>query len=108
MSKLDKKKEEIAKYKFYLGIVVAAIFGCIGWLVNSYEKASLSLVIADMFLIFAFSYGAIRLDRLISKNIDELEELKMEYLVTLSVLVGFGSIAFIVFKDIAKVKYKNY
>lgn len=41
MSKLDEKKEEISKHKFYLGIIVVAIFGCTAWLVNSYKKCQL-------------------------------------------------------------------
>lgn len=44
MPKLDEKKEEISKHKFYLGIIVVAIFGCTIWLVNSYKKVSIILV----------------------------------------------------------------
>lgn len=74
MGKIDKKKEEVAKYKFYLGMIVASIFGCVSWLVNNYEK-ELLLAIIDIILIIGLSFIAFKMDKAMKKAIDDLEEL---------------------------------
>ena len=75
MSKLDKIKESINQFRFWLGALVATDIGLLGWLVSNYETQSLIKLIASVAAICGLSIVIVAIEKKIRKNIEEIEEL---------------------------------
>ena len=75
MSKLDKIKESINQFRFWLGALVATDIGLLGWLVSNYETQSLIKLFAAVAAICGLSIVIVAIEKKIRKNIEEIEEL---------------------------------
>ena len=75
MSKLDKIKESINQFRFWLGAIVATDIGLLGWLVSNYETQSLIKLVASVAAICGLSIVIVAIEKKIRKNIEEIEEL---------------------------------
>ncbi len=75
MSKLDKIKESINQFRFWLGALVATDIGLLGWLVSNYETQSLIKLVASVAAICGLSIVIVAIEKKIRKNIEEIEEL---------------------------------
>lgn len=75
MSKLDKIKESINQFRFWLGALVATDIGLLGWLVSNYETQSLIKLVASVVAICGLSIVIVAIEKKIRKNIEEIEEL---------------------------------
>ena len=75
MSKLDKIKESINQFRFWLGALVATDIGLLGWLVSNYETQSLIKLVASVVAICGLSIVIVAIEKKIRKNIEQIEEL---------------------------------
>ena len=69
MSKLDKIKESINQFRFWLGALVATDIGLLGWLVSNYETQSLIKLVASVAAICGLSIVIVAIEKKIRKNI---------------------------------------
>ena len=75
MAKIDKIKEKISLYKFFLGIITGMILSIIGFIFANYQNLKVSLIVISIMSIIILIYIFALLLSLIIKNIDELENL---------------------------------
>jgi len=75
MAKIDKIKEKISLYKFFLGIITGMILSIIGFIFANYQNLKVSLIVISIISIIVLIYIFALLLSLIIKNIDELENL---------------------------------
>jgi len=75
MAKIDKIKEKISLYKFFLGIITGMILSIIGFIFANYKNLKISLIVISIISIIVLIYIFALLLSLIIKNIDELENL---------------------------------
>jgi len=75
MAKIDKIKEKISLYKFFLGIVVGMFLSIVGYTFSNYERLKFSLIIIIVVSLIILIYIFVFLLSLIMKNIDKLEDL---------------------------------
>ena len=75
MSKKDKINQKINYLKFWLGICMALIISCGGWLISNIQNIkNLKFLIGVAFIIYIIIL-AIKFHKKIEKLMDELEDL---------------------------------
>lgn len=75
MSKIDKAKEQLAYFKFWLGVMVVTDISLVGWLVASAEAAPLHKVGGAVVAVVVITVAGFIVHRHIKRLIDTLEEL---------------------------------
>ena len=75
MSKIDKAKEQLAYFKFWLGVMVVTDISLVGWLVASAEAAPIHKVVGAVVAVIVITVAGFIVHRHIKRLIDTLEEL---------------------------------
>jgi hypothetical protein len=75
MAKLDHLKEEIAYFRFWLGIVAVTDIGLVGWLLVTVDVTDRLRLALALLGIPVLSSGAVFLHRQISERIERIREL---------------------------------
>lgn len=75
MSEIDKIKEEIGWLKVVFALLVAIDVSVIGWAVQNFDKASITLLILSAFMVVLVTTAIIFVNRVAYQKIDELGEL---------------------------------
>jgi hypothetical protein len=75
MSKIDKAKEQLAYFKFWLGVMVVTDISLVGWLVSSAEAASIHKVGGAVVAVVVITVAGFIVHRRVKRLIDTLEEL---------------------------------
>lgn len=78
MAKIDKIKEEISLFKFWLGISLALVISIISWILtanHNWSLYNLKLIGCSITTIIIFALIAIFLSKKIRKKLKELEKL---------------------------------
>ena len=75
MSELDHVREEIAYFKFWLGIFVVTAISLVGWIVSSHDTAAPYTVFLAVCGLISFSAGIVVVHRRIGRRISRLKEL---------------------------------
>jgi hypothetical protein len=88
MSEVDVLKEKIAYLKLWLGIMVVADIGLVGWLLGNYIVANWALINAAIAAIFVISFGTFVLHKRIEKEFSGLRTFDMHIVVGLIVIAG--------------------
>jgi uncharacterized membrane protein len=79
MSEVDVLKEKIAYLKLWLGIMVVADIGLVGWLLGNYIVANWALINAAIAAIFVISFGTFVLHKRIEKEFSGLRTFDHAY-----------------------------
>lgn len=74
MSKKDEIKEKIAEYRFWRGIIVAAIIGIFGFIFTSYFKINKIIIILGSGLVLIMFFLTIAITLAIQKEIKDLRD----------------------------------
>jgi hypothetical protein len=69
MAKLDRLKEQIAYFKYWLGVVVLSNISLIGWLLTSLDSAPSRLQAMAIFGVIGLTCGAWEFHRRIARHI---------------------------------------
>ena len=75
MSKIDKAKERLAYFKFWLGVMVVTDISLVGWLVSSAEAAPIHKVVGAVVAVVVITVAGFIVHRHVKRLIDTLEEL---------------------------------
>jgi hypothetical protein len=75
MSKIDKAKEQLAYFKFWLGVMVLTDISLVGWLVSSAETASTHKIVGAVVAVGVITVAGFIVHRHVKRLIDTLEEL---------------------------------
>ena len=74
MARVDRIKEEIGWLKVPFGLLAVVDASLLGWLAQSYTKASPVLVAASTVAVIVVSSGIFKLNRIAYRLFDDLEE----------------------------------
>ena len=75
MPKLDRLREELAYFKFWLGIVVVTDIGLVGWLLASVDDADRLRIVLAALGIVLLSFGVVLLHREIDRRMERIGKL---------------------------------
>ena len=75
MSKIDKAKEQLAYFKFWLGVMVVTDISLVGWLVASAEAAPIHKGVGAVVAVVVITVAGFIVHRHVKRLIDTLEEL---------------------------------
>ncbi len=75
MSALDKAKERLSYFKFWLGVMIATFISVGGWLINNIQSDKYFLISLGIIIEVVMIVVVYYLNRFINKMIDDLEEL---------------------------------
>ncbi|PAF52006.1 hypothetical protein [Helicobacter sp. 13S00477-4] len=74
MPKLDKLKEQVSLLKFWLGLIVVALFSDIGWIFINLFKATYWQLIIAFTITLPIILGIIVLSMKINKKLNQIEK----------------------------------
>ena len=74
MSRVDRLKEEIGWLKVPFGILTVVDASLLGWLAQSYPKATPTLIVAASAAVILVSGGIIQINRIAYRRVNDLEE----------------------------------
>lgn len=74
MPSVDRIKEEIGRLKVPFGLLAVIDASLLGWLAQSYAKASSALVAAAIIAVIVVSSGSFQINRIAYRRFDGLEE----------------------------------
>ena len=74
MQSVDRIKEEIGWLKVPFGLLAVIDASLLGWLAQSYAKASSALVAAATIAVIVVSSGIFQINRIAYRRFDDLEE----------------------------------
>ena len=74
MSRVDRIKEEIGWLKVLFGILTVVDASLLGWLAQSYPKATPTLIAAASAVVILVSGGIIQINRIAYRRVNDLEE----------------------------------
>jgi hypothetical protein len=73
--KLDRIREELAYFRFWLGIVVVTDIGLVGWLLVAVDGADRLRIVLAMLGIVVLSFGVVALHREIAGRLTRIGRL---------------------------------
>lgn len=74
MARIDKLKEQLGVLKVWLGIVVASMFGIIGWIVINFGEVSLLKIVLAIFAIIPLFIALMVINDNINEKLDQIEK----------------------------------
>jgi len=75
MSEIDRLKEQLVYLRLWLGIIVVAEIGLVGWVASAVETASTRLLLLATVTVVLLGCGIYLLHRHIQRRIDEIGRL---------------------------------
>jgi len=75
MAEIDRVKEKISLYKFFLGIITGIILSIVGYTFSNYHILKTSLIIIMIIALVILIYVFIILTSIIIKEINKLKDL---------------------------------
>ena len=75
MPKLDRVKEEVGYFKFWLGIVVVTDISLVGWLIVAVDQTDRLRIVLALLAIALLSFGAMVLHRAIDQRMERIGKL---------------------------------
>ena len=74
MASVDRIREEVGWLKVPFGLLAVIDASLLGWLAQSYSKASSALVVAATVAVIVVSSGVFQINRIAYRRFDDLEE----------------------------------
>ena len=75
MPELDRVKEEVGYFKFWLGIVVVTDISLVGWLIVAVDQTDRLRIVLALLAIALLSFGAMVLHRAIDQRMERIGKL---------------------------------
>lgn len=75
MPRLERLKEEVAYFKFWLGIVAVTDIGLVGWLLVAVDVADRLRIVLALLGIVVLSFVAVLLHRQINQRVERIGKL---------------------------------